>query len=155
MQRVEFVPHYRCYSERCIGNRAGLHAKIAEPPPILCKDTNKPRAKANLFAFCRGEVSKKKLKIRKGGRNYECLLSKISGSVLSSAKMMRGEDRAEFVWVPFSPPCGAMVRKSTLFSLRASFGQPYPVLFKDGSIPIIARVCRADRITGRGPIMLF
>ena len=39
MQRVEFVPHYRCYSERCIGNRAGLHAKIAEPPPILCKDT--------------------------------------------------------------------------------------------------------------------
>ena len=48
-----------------------------------------------------------------------------------------------------------MVRKSTLFSLRASFGQPYPVLFKDGSIPIIARVCRADRITGRGPIMLL
>ena len=91
MQRVEFVPHYRCYNERCIGNRAGLHAKIAEPPPILCKDTNKPRAKANLFAFCRGEVSKKKSKIRKGGRNYECLLSKISGSVLSSAKMMRGE----------------------------------------------------------------
>ena len=35
--------------------------------------------------------------IIKGGRNYECLLSKISGSVLSSAKMMRGEDRAEFV----------------------------------------------------------
>ena len=97
MQRVEFVPHYRCYNERCIGNRAGLHAKIAEPPPILCKDTNKPSAKANLFAFCRGEVSKKKSKIRKGGRNYECLLSKISGSVLSSAKMMRGEDRAEFV----------------------------------------------------------
>ena len=63
MQRVEFVPHYRCYNERCIGNRAGLHAKIAEPPPILCKDTNKPRAKANLFAFCRGEVSKKKSKI--------------------------------------------------------------------------------------------
>ena len=63
MQRVEFVPHYRCYSERCIGNRAGLHAKIAEPPPILCKDTNKPRAKANLFAFCRGEVSKKKSKM--------------------------------------------------------------------------------------------
>jgi len=61
------------------------------------KYTNKPRAKANLFAFCRGEVSKKKSKIRKGGRNYECLLSKISGSVLSSAKMMRGEDRAEFV----------------------------------------------------------
>ena len=30
MQRVEFVPHYRCYNERCIGNRAGLHAKIAE-----------------------------------------------------------------------------------------------------------------------------
>ena len=45
------------------GNRAGLHAKIAEPPPILCKDTNKPRAKANLFAFCRGEVSKTKSKI--------------------------------------------------------------------------------------------
>ena len=21
------------------GNRAGLHAKIAEPPPIFCKDT--------------------------------------------------------------------------------------------------------------------
>ena len=37
MQRVEFVPHYRCYSERCIGNRAGLHAKIAEPPPILSR----------------------------------------------------------------------------------------------------------------------
>ena len=69
MQRVEFVPHYRCYSERCIGNRAGLHAKIAEPPPILCKDTNKPSAKANLFAFCRGEVSKTKSKYEKAGAN--------------------------------------------------------------------------------------
>ena len=39
MQRVEFVPHYRCYNERCIGNRAGLHAKIAELPPIFCKDS--------------------------------------------------------------------------------------------------------------------
>ena len=97
MQRVEFVPHYRCYNERCIGNRAGLHAKIAEPPPILCKDTNKPRAKANLFAFCRGEVSKKKSKIRKGGRNYEMFAFNNVRSVLSSAKMMRGEDRAEFV----------------------------------------------------------
>ena len=107
MQRVEFVPHYRCYNERCIGNRAGLHAKIAEPPPILCKDTNKPRAKANLFAFCRGEVSKKKSKIRKGGRNYECLLSKISGSVLSSAKMMRertGPNLFEFLFpLPAEP----------------------------------------------------
>ncbi len=28
------------------------------------KDTNKPRAKANLFAFCRGGVSKTKSKIR-------------------------------------------------------------------------------------------
>ena len=78
MQRVEFVPHYRCYSERCIGNRAGLHAKIAEPPPILCKDTNKPRAKANLFAFCRGEVSKKKSKIRKGGSNRAGLYARIA-----------------------------------------------------------------------------
>ena len=23
------------------GNRAGLHAKIAEPPPIFCKDSEK------------------------------------------------------------------------------------------------------------------
>ena len=155
MQRVEFVPHYRCYNERCIGNRAGLHAKIAEPPPILCKDTNKPRAKANLFAFCRGEVSKRKSKIGKGGRNYECLLSKISGSVLSSAKMMRGEDR--ICLSSFFPPCGAWYVKVRCFRCerRLDYAEPYPVLFKDGSIPIIARVCRADRITGRGPIMLF
>ena len=25
------------------GNRAGLHAKIAEPPPIFCKDTKNLR----------------------------------------------------------------------------------------------------------------
>ena len=44
-------------------NRAGLHAKIAEPPPIFCKDTIKPRAKTNLFVLCRGGVSKTKSKI--------------------------------------------------------------------------------------------
>ena len=80
MQRVEFVPHYRCYSERCIGNRAGLHAKIAEPPPILCKDTNKPRAKANLFAFCRGEVSKRSQRYEKADVIMNVCFQKFPGA---------------------------------------------------------------------------
>ncbi|WP_418175702.1 hypothetical protein, partial [Alistipes putredinis] len=33
------------------------------------KNTNKPNAKANLFAFCRGEVSKTKSKYEKAGAN--------------------------------------------------------------------------------------
>ena len=75
-------------------NRAGLHAKIAEPHPIFCKDTdkrgqsgpirilpnesilgfvqdaNEPNAKANKFVFCRNKISTTKLKIRKAASPY-------------------------------------------------------------------------------------
>ena len=44
-------------------NRANRPAKIVESPSIFCKDTIKPSAKANLFAFCRGGVSKTQSKI--------------------------------------------------------------------------------------------
>ena len=75
-------------------NRAGLHAEIAEPHPIFCKDTdkrgqsgpirilpnesilgfvqdaNEPNAKANKFVFCRNKISTTKLKIRKAASPY-------------------------------------------------------------------------------------
>ena len=75
-------------------NRAGLHAQIAEPHPIFCKDTdkrgqsapirilpnesilgfvqdaNEPNAKANKFVFCRNKISTTKLKIRKAASPY-------------------------------------------------------------------------------------
>ena len=48
----------------------------------MYKDTNKPSAKANLFAFCRGEVSKTKSKITikpSVKANFICILPKRDG----------------------------------------------------------------------------
>uniref|UniRef100_UPI003FD717A6 hypothetical protein n=1 Tax=Alistipes putredinis TaxID=28117 RepID=UPI003FD717A6 len=42
------------------------------------QDANKPSTKANLFAFCRGEVFKTKSKIRKGGSNRAGLYARIA-----------------------------------------------------------------------------
>ena len=73
-------------------NRAGLHAQIAEPHPIFCKDTdkrgqsapirilpnesilgfvqdaNEPNAKANKFVFCRNRNIHNKIKDTKSGK---------------------------------------------------------------------------------------
>jgi len=35
------------------GNRAGLHAKIAEPPPIFCKDSQSDGQSKIYFSDCR------------------------------------------------------------------------------------------------------
>ena len=44
-------------------SRPGAAAVIRRSHRPACKDTHKPRAKANLFAFCRGGVSSTKSKI--------------------------------------------------------------------------------------------
>ncbi len=49
------------------GLRSCLGYACSHRSPLFCKDTNKPSAKAILFAFCRGGVSKTKSKIRKDG----------------------------------------------------------------------------------------
>ena len=56
----------RILSSRDERNRANRPAKIVESPSIFCKDTIKPSAKANLFAFCRGGVFKVQPNIRIG-----------------------------------------------------------------------------------------
>ena len=79
-------------------NRAGLHAEIAEPHPIFCKDTdkrgqsgpirilpnesilgfvqdaNEPNAKANKFVFCRNKISTTKLRINGKSRLVNLVL---------------------------------------------------------------------------------
>ena len=70
------------------GNCENLFSKIAEPPPIFCKDTIKPRAKTNLFVLCRGEVSKTKSKIAirpRAKANFICVLPQRSTSKIVKA----------------------------------------------------------------------
>ena len=140
MQRVEFVPHYRCYNERCIGNRAGLHAKIAEPPPILCKDTNKPRAKANLFAFCRGEVSKTKSKIRISLMQKQFYL-RLTEAKASKTKPKTGKAERKREPVPvfrsasYLKTMMSKIRKgeSNRADLYAKIAEPHPIFGKDST----------------------
>ena len=52
-----------CEEVEVFHNESMLYDSSVKTPSIFCKDTIKPSAKANLFAFCRGGVSKTQSKI--------------------------------------------------------------------------------------------
>ena len=80
---------------KCEGNCENLFSKIAEPPPIFCKDTIKPRAKTNLFVLCRGGVSKTKSKIGIKLRQKQILFAFCRSG--TESKIRKAERKREFV----------------------------------------------------------
>ena len=85
-----------------------IYLSIAEPKPIFSKDTNKPSAKANLFAFCRAGVFSAKPK-------YEKSRAEASVSLIMPRRSIFGEarDRARREQFFGPQPAGHVRRQKT------------------------------------------
>ena len=96
--------------------------QIAEPPPIFCKDTIKPRAKANLFAFCRGGVSKTKSKIVIKPRAKANLFAFCRGEVskTKSKIAIRPRAKANFICVLPQRSTSKIVKAGSVCTRRSA-----------------------------------